>query len=316
MLSESEFTVLSYLSTHADESLIQRELADELGWNPGHASRVVSRLAENGLVSREQHGGRYRISLSNAEMTTRFADLTREFPHIDFSDLLAGSTIQLLYHLNGEHTAAELTNWTDVSRATVYRRLDRLRNVGMVTKHDARFAVTSQFEAVPAFARSLVQHMHRQEAEEYGTGVRLIWTDVNEYLFSCQTSISASLFHQTGPKALDKYGIPLLTRDDQYYFRSEDRAELAPEDLVCHLLLIDDGARYRSYCLLLIVAQEVGANELIGAAEWYDREAEIDLRDIVEELCAYLESRGAESGAKLPEWDTFKSTAADYDISV
>lgn len=316
MLSESEFTVLSYLSTHADKSLIQRELADELGWDPGHTSRVVSRLAENGLVSREQHNGRYKISLSNVEPTMRFADLIREFPHIDFSDILAGSTIQLLYYLNGKRTAAELTDWTDVSRATVYRRLDRLRNVGMVTKHDARFAVTSQFEAVPVFARSLVRHMHRQEAEEYCAGVRLVWTDVTEYLFSCQTSISDSLFHQTGPKALDKYGIPLLTRDDQYYFRSENRTELAPEDLVCHLLLIDDGARYRSYCLLLIVSEEIDANDLTGAAEWYDREAEIHLCDIVEELCAYLESRGAESGTKLPEWDTFKSTAADYDISV
>jgi hypothetical protein len=51
-------------------------------------------------------------------------------------------------------------------------------------------------------------------------------------------------------------------------------------------------------------------------AERYDRETEIDLSDIVRELCAYLESRGAVSGEKLPEWDTFKSTAADYDVSV
>ena len=316
MLSESELTVLSHLSTDAGEDLIQRELADELGWDPGHTSRVVSNLADSELVIREQQNGRYRVSLSNAEPTERFADLTREFPHVAFPDLLAGPTIQLLYYLNAERTAAELTEWTAVSRATVYRRLKQLRNVGIVTKHDARFSLTEQFEALAAFARSLVRHLHRQEASEHAASVRLIWIDVDEYLFSCRTDVAEPLFHQTGPDALGQYGIDLLTREEQYYFRSEDRADLAPEDLVGHLLLIDDGARYRSYCLLLIAACGIGEETLTRTAERYDRDAEIDLREIIRELCAYLDSNGSVSGERLPEWETFKSTAADYDISV
>lgn len=316
MLSESEFAVLSHLSTQADESLVQRELADELGWDPGHTSRVVTRLAETGLIIREQQQGKYRLALSNAEPAQRFADIAREFPHVDFPDILAGSTIQILYYLDTGRTASELTEWTDVSRATVYRRLKRLRNVGIVTKRDARFALTEQFEELAAFARSLVHHVHRQEASDHATGVRLIWTDVDEYLFSCRTDVTASLFQQTGPGALDQYGIELLTREEQYYFRSEERTELTPDDLVCHLLLIDDGARYRSYCLLLIAACEIDADTLTRTAKRYGREAEIDLSKIVQELCAYLDSDGAVSGEKLPEWDTFKSTAADYDIFV
>ena len=63
MLSESELTVLSYLSTAASESLIQRELADELEWDPGHTSRVVSRLVESGLLVRKKQNGRYSVSL-------------------------------------------------------------------------------------------------------------------------------------------------------------------------------------------------------------------------------------------------------------
>jgi predicted transcriptional regulator len=316
LLSESELTVLSHLSTHTDKDLIQRELADELEWDPGHTSRVVSRLAEHELIIREQRNGRYRVTLSNAEPAERFADLTREFPHVDFSDLLAGATIQLLYYLDTERTAADLTERVDVSRATVYRRLKRLRNVGIVTKRDTEYALTDQFAELAAFAQSLVRHLHRQEARTHATGVRLIWTDVDEYLFSCRTEVTAPLFHQTGPDALEQYGIPLLTREGQHYFRSEDRTGLTPEDVVCHLLLIDDGARYRSYCLLLIAGCELDADELTRTTEQYNREAEIDLSDIVQDLCAYLESRGTVSGDKLPEWDTFKSTAADYDISI
>jgi len=316
LLSESELTVLSSLSTYAGEGLIQRELADELDWDQGHTSRVVSKLADSELVIRDQQNSRYRISLSNAEPVERFADLTREFPHVDFPDLLAGPTIQLLYYLDAERTAAELTEWTGVSRATVYRRLKQLQNVGIVTKRDSRFALTNQFEELAVFARSLVRHLHQQEANDHAAGVRLIWNDVDEYLFSCRTEVTTPRFHQTGPEALDHYGIPLLTREEQYYFRSEARNELAPEDLLCHLLLINDGARYRSYCLLLIANCELDADTLTRTAEGYGREAEIDLSAIVQDLCSYLESKGAVSGEKLPEWDTFKSTAADYDISV
>ena len=316
MLSESELTVLSYLSTAADESLIQRELADELDWDPGHTSRIVSSLVESGLLVRKQQNGRYSVSLSIAEPAERFADIAREFPHVDFPEILAGSTLQLLYHLNGERTAAELTEWTDVSRATVYRRLKRLQNVGIITKRDSRFALTSQFKGLAAFARSLVHHMHRQEARNYANSIRLIWTDVDEYLFSCRSDVMASFFHQTGPAALNEYGVALLTREEQYYFRSEDRTDLTPEDLVCHLLLIDDGARYRSYCLLLMAACEINADELTQTADRYEREAELNLSKIVQALSEYLESNGAVSMEKLPEWDTFKSTAADYDISV
>ena len=316
MLSESELTVLSYLSTEGVDGVVQRELADALEWDPGHTSRVVSNLAELGLVTREQQHGRYRVSLSNAGPAERFVDLAREFPHVDFAGLIAGSTIQLLYHLDTERTAAELTDWTEVSRATVYRRLKQLRNVGIVTKRDSRFALTSQFQGLAVFARSLVRHLHRQEARDHASGVRLIWMDVDEYLFSCRTDVTASLFDRTGPGALEQYGISLLTREEQYYFRSEDRTELTPEDLVCHLLLIDDGARYRSYCLLLITVCEISVEELTETAARYERESDLSLTDTVQGLCTYLESNGDVAGEKLPEWDTFKSTAADYDISV
>lgn len=316
MLSKSELAVLSHLSADTDECLIQRELADELGWDAGHTSRVVSQLAERGLVTRENQQGRYRLTLSNAESTRRFADLVREFSHVHFSNLLSGSTVRILYHLGTERTASDLAQRAGVSRATVYRRLNRLQNVGMVTKRDARFAVTGQFEGVVAFARSLVTHLHRQEATAHTTGVRLIWADVDEYLMRCQTSISSGRFHETGPKVLDQYGIPLLTRDEYYYFRSEDRTELTPADLVCQLLLIDDGARYRSYCLLLIASQGTDIETLTQTAKRYDREAPINLRNITREFCVYLESNGEKSNEKLPEWDAFKSTAAEYDISV
>ncbi len=61
---------------------------------------------------------------------------------------------------------------------------------------------------------------------------------------------------------------------------------------------------------------EIGAEALTETAGRYDRESDLNLTETVQALCTYLETSGDVAGEKLPEWDTFKSTAADYDISV
>jgi len=131
----------------------------------------VSSLAESELVLRERQNGRYSVFLSNAEPIERFTDLAREFSHVGSSGLPAGSTIQFLYYLDTERTAAELTEWTGVSRATVYRHPNQLQNVGIVSKRDNYFLLTEQFPDLATFARSLVGHLHRREAGEHTAGV-------------------------------------------------------------------------------------------------------------------------------------------------
>ncbi|WP_449267301.1 hypothetical protein [Halalkalirubrum salinum] len=63
-----------------------------------------------------------------------------------------------------------------------------------------------------------------------------------------------------------------LTQESQYYLRSKKQVEIASEDIVCHLLLINDGGRYRSYCLLLIIDCELEPDTLTRTAGRYDRE--------------------------------------------
>ena len=88
--------------------------------------------------------------------------------------------------------------------------------------------------------------------------------------------------------------------------RSSPRSTAA--ELCCHTLLIDDGSRHRSYCLLLLSHVDVDEADLREQAAKYGLEDEIDA------LLRYLETHGEVDDARLPEWDEFQELAADYEV--
>ncbi len=316
MLSHSDIRTLSELAYLEQERVSIRALADRLDWSGDHTARIVSDLESRGYVTAERVGGQKQVALAFVRPVEEFVDLAREFAHVDFADLIAGSALRILYYLETDRTATELAELTGLSRSTVYRRLDRLQNVGIVYKDHSRYALTPDFTGLAGFARAVATHEHRMEVRAHGVEPRLVWESLDEYLFECRTDLSAEAFHETGPAVFERYGVALLTRDRNYYIRSERIEEVTPAELVCHTLLIDDDTRYRSYCLLLIAKHDLDEESLQDVAAHYDREAEQDLRRTVEQLCAYLRSSGEVAAPALPAWTEFKSLAAEYGIEV
>ena len=84
---------------------------------------------------------------------------------------------------------------------------------------------------------------HRLEAEEYTSGVNIIWERHDEYLFACESTVDADAFHETGLPAFEQFGVPLLTKQRQYYIRSDRLAGISPPELISHTLLIDNEVR-------------------------------------------------------------------------
>jgi SOS response regulatory protein OraA/RecX len=75
-------------------------------------------------------------------------------------------------------------------------------------------------------------------------------------------------------------------------------------------MLIDDGSRHRSYCLLLLSHVEVDEADLREQAAKYGLEDEIDA------LLRYLETHGEVDDDRLPEWDEFQKLAAEYEVEL
>nr|WP_233357379.1 winged helix-turn-helix domain-containing protein [Halococcoides cellulosivorans] len=254
--------------------------------------------------------------LSDIEPVAQLQALMTEYGHVDFPQLVAGSGLRLLYYLDRRRTATELAEVSDLSRATVYRRLNDLQAVGIIGKSKSHYELNDPFSKLSSIARGLAHHEHRREAERRADRVNILWETHEEYLFASDSELDRDGFFLTGPSLFAEFDIPLLTRNRRHYFHSDRITGVSSADLVCHTLLIDDDSRYRTYCLLLIQRETIGWTTLRERAKYYEQEADIDLLTIITDLVAYLETGGRIPSDRLPSWEDFKSTAADYEINV
>jgi len=276
-----------------------------------YLSRAVADLVEKGLVYTERDGRRKRVVPSDARAVERYQNLVRQHSHIDFLELLIGKALEVLYYLDQPRTVSEIADRSDNYRNTVNRVLKRFRDrglVGTVGTVDGHYEFNADFDRLHEFARELTHHLHRQRLEAVASKGTILWEDYDEFLAQTETEIDAEAFHETGLTRFTAFDLQFLLTGNRYYVYSEDLDAVSPAELCCHTLLIDDGSRHRSYCLLLLSHVGVDEADLREQAATYDLEAEIDA------LLRYLETEGEVNDDRFPEWDEFQELATDYKI--
>ena len=284
------------------------ELATKLDHSESYLSRALADLVEKGLIYTERDGRQKRVVPSDARAIELYQDLVRQYPHIDFSELLTGKALEVLYYLDQPRTVAEIADRSDNYRNTVNRVLKRFRDRGLVGTDDGRYDFNADFDRLHEFARQLTHHLHRQRLEAVASKGTILWEDYDEFLAQTETEIDTEAFHETGLAQFAAFDLQFLLTDHRYYVYSEELDVLSPAELCCHTLLIDDGSRYRSYCLLLLRQVDVDEDDLRTQAAKYDLEDEINA------LLRYLESHGDVTDDRLLEWDEFQKLAAEYEI--
>jgi predicted transcriptional regulator len=306
MLGESELTALEALR----EPTTVSGLADRLGHSQSYVSEVVDNLADKGLVRKERNGREKRIIPSESKAVELYLDLSQRYSHIDFPEVLSGPTIPLLYYLDEPTSVAQLAERTDNYRNTVNRRVKLLRDRGIIRKDGTRHRLNGEFHDLNRFAREYIHHVHRQRASKVMDGYTILWEDHESFLVQTDRQVSDDSVLTTGPERFEEYGLPLLVTETRYYFYSAEQIEFSPEELVCHMLLIDSGTRFRSYCLLLLTSVDVNDELLKSRATHYG------VFELVEQLLEYLETRGESTAEPLPSWDEFQALAEEYEVPV
>jgi len=306
MLSRIELEVLA--TTKRGNTI--SDIAGELGYSESYVSRAVSNLTEKGLCYTKRDGRRKRVSPSDARTVEVYQNLVQEYSHIDFPDLLTGKSLEVLYYLDQPRTVTEIADASDNYRNTVNRVLKRFRDRGLVGADDGRYQFNKDFHRLHEFARELAHHLHRQRLDGVTSRGTILWEGYDEFLAQTETEIDAEAFHETGLARFATFGLQFLLTGKRYYFYSEQIDAIEPPDLCCHTLLIDDGTRHQSYCLLLLSHVEVDADALRETASKYGLETEIDA------LLRYLQNSGDVGDNRLPEWSAFEELAADYGVTV
>lgn len=307
MLTEGEVRALTAL--HGEQTV--SDLATNLDRSLSYTSELVERLETAGLVETRRQGKTKWIRLSDAKALELLTDLTQQYSHIDWPELLSGAALRVCYFLDTPRTATELARCADVHRSTVHRTLAPLQHRGLVYQtDDGAYALNDGFEQLSAFARELAHHVHRQSVEEQTDAYTILWESLDDFLVQAPTEIIDEHFIPTGPDQFQRYGLPLLARDRRHYLYSEATSELSPETLCCHMLVIDSGARTQSYCLLLLSHVDIDRDELRAQATKYG------VDDVVDDLYTYLDTSGAQRTSRLPEWEDFQELAEEYEVSL
>ena len=284
------------------------ELATKLDHSESYLSRAVADLVEKGLVYTERDGRRKRVVPSDARAVERYQDLVRQYSHIDFPELLTGKALEVLYYLDQPRTVSEIADRSDNYRNTVNRVFKRFRDRGLVGTVDGHYEFNADFDRLHKFARELMHHRHRQRLKAVASKGTILWEDYDEFLAQTETEIDVDGFHETGLPRFAAFDLQFLLTGHRYYVYSEELDALSPAELCCHTLLIDNGCRYRSYCLLLLSHVNVDEDDL------RTRSAKYDLEDEINALLRYLETHGEIQDDRLPEWDEFQKLAAEYEI--
>jgi DNA-binding MarR family transcriptional regulator len=286
------------------------ELATKLDHSDSYLSRAVTDLCEKGLVYTERDGRRKRVVPSDARAVEVYQDLVRQHSHIEFPELLTGKALEVLYYLDQPRTVAKIADRSDNYRNTVNRVLKRFRDRGLIGTDDGRYDFNGDFDRLHDFARELAHHLHRQRLEAVAPNGTILWESYDEFLAQTETEIDDDAFHETGLARFAVFDLQFLLTGHRYYVYSEDYDSVSPAELCCHMLLIDDDTRHRSYCLLLLSHVDVDEDDLREQAAKYGLEDEIDA------LLRYLETHGEIEDGRLPEWSEFQELAADYEVDL
>lgn len=308
MINKTGLRILTYL----DSQKSRQELANQSGYLKTTVTRALGNLERLELIYKEEKGNQTIAKPAHARCVEVFQSLANSTPHVDLPDLLTSSMLNMLYYLNSDdpRTATELSEKTGHARATIYRNLRTLTNHAIAKKEHSRYRLREEFNDLHVFVHELWHHRHRVQIKRDISSGTILWESQNEFLVRTESSIEHPNYYRTGLDAFYKYGLQFYTTSEEYYFYSEDRESLVPEDLVCHLLLIENDSRHRKYALLLVTKTGLSEKTLQECASYYG------IGDVVTPLVDFLSTRGETTSEPKLQWDEFETLASEYDVSL
>jgi len=304
--TEAELRVLATLKSDSSIS----ELADDLDRSVNYTSELVERVESKGLVNTHRSGKTKRIQRSEAKAVELFDTFVQQYSHIPFPELLDGTTLRVLYYLDSPRAATDLADLVHVHRSTVHRVLSPLQDRGIVYKSDGRYVINDEFEGLVGLAQEFAHLRNRTRVADHVDSYTILWESPDEFLIQTDEVIESDAFVTTGPERFQTFGLPLLARQRRYYLYSLSKDDISAAELCCHMLIIDDGTRTRSYCLLLLKSEGVDRDDVLELAETYS------VSTVVSDLLSYLDTEGEERAGRLPTWSEFCELADEYEVTV
>ena len=267
------------------------------------ATEVVKRLKARGFITVERVGTRKLVRLSEAKHAQLLRDIMLANTHVPWESLLSFSQILPLLKFEGAVSAP-------VSRTTEWRSLRNLMAHGIVSRGERWVKINPKFSKVAEFIHEFSSFVNSTLATQASESAVIIWSSGSQFIMRVPEgeNIRDSRFKPTATTALPRYGIPLMSNVEYYYY-SPVRGKLKAEDVLLHTLLVD-GVTNVTYALVLLAKAKINREHLLRKAEMHN------LKDQVMAMLKFLDTRERQIDSNLPTWIEFEQKARDYGVNL
>jgi len=300
-LSQTELEIFREL-TKSPASI--SDLANRTRKSQPRVTKAIQRLQAIGLAKSERTGMRKIASISDTKHAYLLKDIMLTHPHIPWELLLKYSQVFPFLESQLEKPAT-------VSKTTQWRALRNLMAHGLVSRNEKGvLAISERFERLADFYREFSRFINSKLAESFSDAAVIVWSSDAQFIIRipARTRIHDKRFKLTGTSALPRYGIPLISEVDYYYF-SPFAKHLRVEDVLLHVVLTN-GVTNVTYGLILMAKVKIDQDYLLKTAERFG------LRSQVYGMLRFLATRSSQPGVILPNWDEFAHKAEDYGVKV
>lgn len=305
VFNRSEIQILRQL-TKGSHALSEIEKA--LSIKPPLLSYNLKKFQEKGLTKTTQQGSRKYIYFNDSKHASLLRDLLLSYDHIDWENILTSKTIEVLFQIL---TPSE-GNLAKFSKATLWRNLKNLKAHGIITQTEKGYDINPRFQILIDFLKEYQQFFTNKLAKTLSENAIILWQKDAEFLTRAPKNAKppSKDFHKTATTILHKYGLPLFSEYDIYFY-STNKKTIRPEDAILHTLLIEtNNVRYTTYALLLLkkTEQKIDKSYLLQEAE------RIGLKNQITSMLQFLKTHTQPKNQALPTWNEFTTKAKDYKV--
>jgi len=300
-LSQTELEIFRQL-TKSPASI--SELVNQTRKSQPQVTKGIQRLQAMGLAKLERAGMRKIASISDTKHADLLKDIMLVYPHVPWELLLKYSQVFPFLESQREEPAI-------ISKTTQWRALRNLMAHGLVNRNaNGVLTIPERFRKLVDFYHELSRFINSKLAGSLSDAAVIVWSSGSQFIIRipAEIRIHDRRFKLTGTSALPKYGIPLISEVDYYYY-SPFAEKLRVEDVLLHVVLTD-GVTNVTYGLILMAKVKIRQDYLLRKAD------RVGLRSQVDAMLRFLATRASQPSVTLPNWDEFAQKANDYGVKV
>ena len=316
MLTKAGLAVLDALLSGRKATVTELKTATE--YSKAHLYDVVDSLISDGLLVEHRGPNNQReIHITSHPVLEAYRTLHAELGHVEWTDLLSPATLRVCWFLNEPRRVADIADRLNVTRQSVHKGLDPLKNRAMLSPSGPEYALHQDLSSLLSFAQAVIRHEHRSRARAVAPSATVKWCDPSRALVRVQTRedtealIESFDWQLTGLGRFEDYELPFfLAGEPAFWYEPEE--SLSPAEMVCHTLTLDSGSRCVKYAMLLIEKLSIDQDKLTEIAGWYN------LKSTISAIYRWFEEDSDISGdipIVLPSESEFTALKEQYGVT-